>query len=124
MSEEKKQENVVDISTAPSFGGRVTEATSFMSTMFEDTKPGVSRTPKQSKRRFDSGRDEHRLLVSRLSQMGNHPSKRGGDRRMVEAQLVAKICEDIDVLKEQFGDTFPVKDALDVLKSILIEEYA
>jgi len=43
---------------------------------------------------------------------------------MVEAQLVAKICEDIDILKEQFGDTFPVKDALDILKSILIEEYA
>jgi len=124
MSEEEKQKNVVDISTAPSFSGRVTEALSVMSTLSKVTKSGVSRTPKPSKRRFDSGRDEHRLLVSRLSQMGNHPSKRGRNRRMVEAQLVAKICEDIDILKEQFGDTFPVKDALDILKSILIEEYA
>ena len=123
MSETPKQENVIDISTAPSFGRGVAEALSTMSTLSKVSKPRVSRNPKQGSRRVDTGRGKHRLFVPSMSRMDNHPSKTGRRRGVAETKLVEAILKDIEILTDYLADAPSTRDALTLLRHLLEEEY-
>jgi len=97
MNETPQQENVIDISTAKSFGSRVTKALSTMSTMSKITQPRGSRIKKQSKRRVDSGRRELSRSLSQMPLMDNHPSKGSPRDRLVKTVLVEAILRDIQI---------------------------
>jgi hypothetical protein len=123
MNETPKPQNVFDISSAKSFSSRVTEALSTMSTMSKVTKPGVSRDTQPSKGRLYPRRNKHRMSMSQMSSLDNHPSQTGRSRRMVETELVKDIISDIRIIRDQLSDTYPVKDAMNLLVAILEEEY-
>jgi hypothetical protein len=102
MNETPQQENVVDISTAKSFGNPSTKALSTLSTMQKVVKRRSPRNTEQSQGREHFGPRELCGPMSQLSFLDNDTPQAGPGRRVAGSELVEKIIKDLEQVREVY----------------------